>query len=117
MDAAACRGLDAACGGFDVLVLATGKGSDDGAADFAGDLANGFGVAFGGDGESGFEDVDAEGLELVGHAEFFVMVHGAAGGLLPSRRVVSKKTIWSGALINIFWHFRLSIFRYHNPGL
>ena len=49
---------------------------------FAGDGADGFGVAFGGDGEAGFEDVDAEGGDLVGHAELFVVVHGAAGGLL-----------------------------------
>ncbi len=39
-------------------------------------------VAVGGDGEAGFEDVDAEVRELVRHAQFFVVVHGAAGGLL-----------------------------------
>ena len=39
-------------------------------------------VALGGDGEAGFEDVDAEGGELVGHAQLFVVVHGAAGRLL-----------------------------------
>ena len=40
------------------------------------------GVALRGDGEAGFEDVHAEGGELVGHAQLFVVVHGAAGGLL-----------------------------------
>ncbi len=48
----------------------------------AGDGADGFGVAFGGDGESGLEDVDAEGGDLVGQAQLFAAVHGAAGGLL-----------------------------------
>ena len=53
-----------------------------GRCDLAGDGADGFEVAVGGDGEAGLEDVDAEGGELVGHAELFVVVHGAAGGLL-----------------------------------
>ena len=47
-----------------------------------GDGADGVEVAVGGDGEAGFEDVDAERGELVGHAELFGVVHGAAGGLL-----------------------------------
>ena len=51
-------------------------------ADFAGDEADGFGVALGGDGEAGLEDVDAEGGDLVGEAQFFAAVHGAAGRLL-----------------------------------
>ena len=53
-----------------------------GPANFAGDGADGLGVAVGGDGEAGFEDVDAEGRELMGHAQLFGVVHGAAGGLL-----------------------------------
>ena len=39
---------------------------------FAGDLADGVGVAWGGDGEAGFEDVNAEIGEAVGHAELLV---------------------------------------------
>ena len=63
-----------------------GEGGDargvGGAADFGGDGVDAGEVAVGGDGEAGFDDVYAEGSELVGHAELFVVVHGAAGGLL-----------------------------------
>ncbi len=38
-------GLDGAGGGFDVFAFAAGEGGDAGAADFAGDLADGVGVA------------------------------------------------------------------------
>ena len=81
MDAGFCGGLDGAGGGFDVLAFAAGEGGDAGVADLAGDGADGVGVALGGDGEAGFDDVDAEVRELVSHAQFFVVVHGAAGGL------------------------------------
>ncbi len=97
VDAGAGGGLDGAGGGFDVLALAAGEGGDDGAADFAGDGADGFGVAVGGDGEAGFEDVDAEGGDLVGHAQLFVVVHGAAGGLLAvAQGGVEEETRGSG---------------------
>ena len=82
MDAALGGGLDGAGGGFDVLALAAGEGGDAGAFYFAGDGLDGVEVAVGGDGEASFDDVDAEGGELVGEAEFFGVVHGAAGGLL-----------------------------------
>ena len=81
VDAGARGGLDGAGGGLDVLALAAGEGGDDGAANFAGDGADGFGVAVGGDGEASLEDVDAEGGDLVGEAQLFVAVHGAAGRL------------------------------------
>src|ERR1700737_4987181 len=45
------------------------------------DLADGVGVALAGDGEAGLDDIDAEVCQLVGHAQLFVVVHGAAGGL------------------------------------
>src|SRR5208283_3674147 len=85
VDAGAGGGLGGAGGGLDVLALGAGEGGDDGAAcrpDFAGDVADGFGVALGGDGEAGLEDVDAESGDLVGHAQLFSAVHDATGGLL-----------------------------------
>ncbi len=85
VDAGAGGGLDGARGGLDVLALGAGEGGDDGAAcrpDFAGDVADGFGVALGGDGEAGLQDVDAESGDLVGHAQLFGAVHDASGGLL-----------------------------------
>jgi hypothetical protein len=45
------------------------------------DLADGVGVALGGDGEAGLEDVDAERGQLMCHAQLFGRVHGAAGRL------------------------------------
>jgi len=81
MNAVAGGGFDGASGGFDVLVLAAGKGGDACAFDLAGYGSDGVEVAVGGDSEAGFEHVDAKVGELVGHAELFLVVHGAAGGL------------------------------------
>ena len=82
VDAALVGGLDGAGGGFDVLAFAAGEGGDaGGAVHFAGDGLDGVEVAVGGDGEAGFDDVDAERGELVGEAQLFCVVHGAAGRL------------------------------------
>src|SRR5580658_7417736 len=81
VDAVFVRGLDGTGGGFDVFALAAGERGDAGAGYFAGDGLDGVEVAVGGDGEAGFDDVDAEGGELVGEAQFFCVVHGAAGRL------------------------------------
>ena len=75
-----------------------------GPAHLAGDGADGVGVAVGGDGEAGFEDVDAEGGELVGHAELFVVVHGAAGGLLA----VAEGGVEEDDLVRLRWHRDMS---------
>ena len=48
----------------------------------AGDRLHGSEVTFGGDGESGLENVHAKVAKLVRHAQLFFVVHGAAGGLL-----------------------------------
>ncbi len=102
VDAAAVGGLDGAGGGFDVFALGAGEGGDDGAgggADLRGRWSRmAGGVAFGGDGEAGFEDVDAERGELVGHAELFGVVHGAAGGLLAvAEGGVEDERRWAGS--------------------
>ncbi len=76
------RGLDGFGSGFDVFALGAGEGGDTwgvgGAADLGCDGVDAGEVAMRGDGEAGFDDVDAEGCELVGHAQLFVVVHGAA---------------------------------------
>ena len=80
-----CGGFDGAGGGFDVCAFAAGERGDAralGGADFLGDGADAGGVAVGGDGEAGLDDVDAEAGELVRHAQLFGVVHGAAGRLL-----------------------------------
>ncbi len=70
-------------------------------------------VALAGDGETGFDDVDAEGRKLVGHAQLFFVVHGAAGGLLA----VAEGGIEEDDLIrgHRVCHFRSG--RYHNACL
>ena len=82
MDAVAGGGFDGAGGGLDVFALGAGEGGDDVARGPRGRWYGRRRVALRGDGEAGLEDVDAEGRDLMGHAEFFVVMHGAAGGLL-----------------------------------
>jgi len=90
VDAAAGGGLDGAGGGFNVLALAAGERGDDGATDFASDDADGLGVALGGDGEAGLEDVDAEPIWCA-RRSFSPRCMVQPGDCSPSRRVVSKK--------------------------
>jgi len=66
-------------------------------------------VAVGSDGESGLENIDAEGGDLVSETEFFFVVHGAAGDCSPSRRVVSKKMIWFWFGLGIEFDPRLDV--------
>ena len=82
MDARFFGGLDRASGGFDVLAFAAGEGSDARISDLASDLANGVGVALAGNRETGLDDIDAQVRKLVGHAQLFVVMHGAARRLL-----------------------------------
>ena len=91
-----CGGLDGAGGGFDVFALAAGERTDARAADFAGDGVDGVEVAGGGDGEAGFDDVDAEAASWWAKRSFSAWCMVQPGDCSPSRRVVSKKTIWSG---------------------
>ena len=71
VDAVAGGGLDGAGGGFDVLALAAGERGDARAADLAGDGADGVGVAVGGDGEAGLDDVDAKAWRAGGPCAAF----------------------------------------------
>jgi hypothetical protein len=48
-----------------------------------GDFLHGLEIARGGDGEAGLDDVHVQALELAGHLQLFVEVHGGAGALLP----------------------------------
>jgi hypothetical protein len=66
VDAVGGGGLDGAGGGLDVFAFATGERGDAGAADLVGNRSDGREVAVGGDGESGLEDIDAKGRDLVG---------------------------------------------------
>jgi hypothetical protein len=66
VDAVAGGGLDGAGGGLDVFAFTAGERGDAGPADLAGDRSDGREVAVGGDGESGLEDIDAKGRDLVG---------------------------------------------------
>jgi hypothetical protein len=83
-------------GGLDVFAFGAGERGDAGAADLAGDGSDGGEVALGGNGESGLEDVYAEGRDLVAKRSFSSWCMVQPGDCSPSRRVVSKKTIWFG---------------------
>jgi len=82
VDARAGCGFEGFGCGFDVFAFGAGQRGDPGAADLFGDGEHRFEITGGGDGEAGFEDVNAEAGDLVRHAELFSVVHGAAGGLL-----------------------------------
>ena len=78
-DGAAFEGFP---GAVDVGVVAAGQAADGRAANVRGDLANGFEIAGRGDGEAGFDDVDAQIDQRLGELHFFVDVHARAGRLL-----------------------------------
>ena len=69
-------------GALDVGTAGARQSGDDGAADDFGDRLHRLEIAIRGDGESGLDDVHAEAIELMGQAQFFLLVHAAAGGLL-----------------------------------
>jgi hypothetical protein len=62
-----------------VLFRSPAKGSDFDVAAARGNGAHGGEITFGRDGKPGFDDVNAEILELFGHADLFAQVHRAAG--------------------------------------
>src|SRR6185437_15591514 len=59
VNAIAGRGRDGAASRLDVLALTAGERGDARSLDLAGDGLNGVKVALGGDGKSGFENIDA----------------------------------------------------------
>ena len=82
VDAAFLSAGQSTFGFFDVFVTAAGECADCGAvAEAGGDLRDGFEVARGGDGETGFDDIDTEFDEGAGDFQFFPRVHAAAGRL------------------------------------
>ena len=82
VDAGAVGKLQGAGGHLDVFVLGAGQRSDARLADGLRDGGDGGEVAFGGHGEAGLNNVDAQILERVGHGELFLRGHAAAGRLL-----------------------------------
>ncbi len=76
------RGLDGFAGAVDIAGRAAGQAADDAVADLGGDGVNGFEIAVGTDGESGFDDVDAHGFEELGDLQLFRAGEGCAGRLL-----------------------------------
>src|SRR5260370_25782869 len=69
-------------GALDIRAAGAAQACNDGAANDCGDGLHGGEIAIGGDGESGFDHVDAEAVELVREAQLFLMVHAATGRLL-----------------------------------
>jgi hypothetical protein len=81
VDAGLLGRLDGASCSFNIFLLATRERGDARAANFPGDHSDGVGVALAGDSKTGLENVNAKVRELVGHAQLFIVMHGAAGGL------------------------------------
>ncbi len=98
VDAVAGGGFDGAGGGFDVLALAAGEGGDAGAFDLAGDGADGVRSRPRRRWRSRLR-----GCRRRGSASWWAMRSFSSwcmvqpGDCSPSRRVVSKKTIWFGS--------------------
>ncbi len=73
---------DGFTGAVDVLGDAAGQAADDGFGYFGGDGVDGFKIAVGTDGESGFDDVDAHGFQETGDFQLFASGQGRARRLL-----------------------------------
>ena len=82
MDAAAPRELHRFRAAVDVLRMRPRQAGDHGILGAPGDLADRLEIAFGGDREAGFDDVDAHVVEHLGDLELLLERHGGAGALL-----------------------------------
>ena len=81
MDAAAFGEFHGFRAAVDVFRMGAGETGDDGVLGAPGDLADRLEVAFGGDGKTGFDDVDAHVVEHLGDLELLLEAHGGAGAL------------------------------------
>jgi hypothetical protein len=86
---------------FNVWAASAGESGNDGAADDCGDCLDGFEIAIGGNGESGFDHVGAEAVELVRQAQLFLMIHATTGRLFS----IAQRCIENGDA---------NLFRSHN---
>ena len=85
-------------GAVDVKLIGPRQRGDDRPPDFRRDGLHRFKVALRGNGESRFQDVHAQAVELAGHLDFLRQVHAAAGRLLAvAQRGVKDE--------NFFRHF------------
>ena len=69
-------------GALDVGSAGAGQAGDDGPPDGGGNRLHGGKVAFGSDGEAGFDDVNAQAVKLVRQSQLFLHVHAASRRLL-----------------------------------
>ena len=81
VDAGAFGFFEGAGGAFDVEFHGAGERGYLHPGEFAADRVDGLEIAFGGDGEPGFEDIDAEFDQFGGHSQLLGYVHAAAGRL------------------------------------
>jgi len=82
--------LDRLAGAANVFLGAAGEAGDGGLGDFGGDGGDGLEVAGAGDGEAGFDDIDARASRARAISSFSLRLRAAPGDCSPSRRVVSK---------------------------
>src|SRR3981081_3974904 len=81
MDAATPAALHSFRAAVDVLRRRSRQAGDTRVLGAPGDLADRLEVAFGGDREAGFDDIDAHVVEHFGDFELFLETHGGAGAL------------------------------------
>ncbi len=79
-------------GPVNVTSASTSQASNDGTPNRGGDALHGFEVAIGGDGESGFDHVHAQAVELLSQVQLFLHIHAAARRLLA----VTKSGVENG---------------------
>ena len=82
MNAGPGGSLERLPGTFDVGRAGAGQGGDDGPPDGRRNRLHRGKVAFGSDGEAGFDDVNAQAVKLVRQSQLFLHVHAASRRLL-----------------------------------
>ncbi len=82
MDAAAPGEFHRFRAAVDVLRMGAGETGDDGVLGAPADLADRLEIAFGSDGKTGLDDIDAHVVEHLGDFELLLEAHGGAGALL-----------------------------------
>jgi hypothetical protein len=89
VNAAPLRGGERPASAVDVFVHAPGQRGDDRPVNLRADHPDRFGIGLGGNRETRFDDVDAQGAQLPGELQLLVDSQGKAGSLLavPERRI------------------------------
>src|SRR6202140_2476216 len=104
MDARVGSGFEGSGRTLDIRRSTAGERGDLGAADRLGHQADGLEITFRSNGEPSLDHVHTQAVELLRHAELFLHIHAATGGLLAvTKRGVENRDLW---LFNRRFHAR-----------